>query len=104
MSRSFSLRLFMHRSILFAALLIPALSSAQQPTLSPGVRQFVSVEGPVIALRGVRLIDGTGTPARDNQTIVIEGTQIKAVGPAGSTQIPANARVLDLTGHTVIPG
>jgi imidazolonepropionase-like amidohydrolase len=94
----------MHRSIVFAAALIPALSAAQQPTLSPAVRQFVSVSEPVVALRGVRLIDGTGTPARDNQTIVIEGTQIKAVGPAGSVQIPANARVLDLAGHTVIPG
>jgi hypothetical protein len=33
----------------------------------------VSVEAPVIAITGEKLIDGTGRPARDNQTIIIRG-------------------------------
>ena len=72
--------------------------------MSNAVRQFVSVDAPVVALTGVKLIDGTGTPAREGQTIIIEGETIRAVGKTGSVTIPAGARVIDLTGHTVIPG
>jgi imidazolonepropionase-like amidohydrolase len=52
----------------------------------------------------VRVIDGTGAPPRDNQTVVIANGRITAVGPAAATSAPAGARVLDLTGHTVFPG
>ena len=78
--------------------------AAQPRPMSNAVRQFVSVDAPVVALTGVRLIDGTGTPARDGQTIVIEGETIRAVGRTGTVAIPAGARVIDLAGHTVIPG
>ncbi len=71
---------------------------------SPGVRPFVSVDAPVVALTHVRLIDGTGAPARDDQTVVITGERISAVGANGAVAVPAGAQVLDLTGHTVMPG
>ncbi len=49
-------------------------SSAQQNnTLSSVVREFVKVESPVVALNHVRVIDGTGSPAREDQTIIISG-------------------------------
>lgn len=88
-----------------AALSLAApMASAQPRTISAAVRQFVSVDTSLVALTNVRLVDGTGTPARDGQVIVIEGERIRAVGPAGTTPIPAGARVMDLAGHTVIPG
>jgi hypothetical protein len=80
------------------------LTAQQRPPLPPGVASFVTVSAPVIALTHVRVIDGTGAPARDDQTIVIGGERIDAVGPASSTRIPAGAQVIDLSGHTVIPG
>jgi len=58
----------------------------------------------VLALTHVRLVDGTGAPARDDQTVVVSGGRIQAVGPSISTRVPRGARVLDLSGHTVIPG
>ena len=67
-------------------------------------QEFVSVDAPVIALQHVRVIDGTGAAAVPDQTIVIEGSVIKAIGPAPSTQPPAGARVLDMTGKTALPG
>jgi imidazolonepropionase-like amidohydrolase len=79
-------------------------AGAQAPSLSAEVRRYVSVAEPVVALTGVRLLDGTGAPARDAQTILIEAGRIRAVGPAGRVAIPRGARVLDLPGHTVIPG
>ena len=50
------------------------------------------------------MIDGTGAPAVHDQTILIEGDRITAVGPSGSVRVPVNAEVVDLSGHTVIPG
>ncbi|HEX9709676.1 MAG TPA: amidohydrolase family protein [Candidatus Thermoplasmatota archaeon] len=83
----------------------PATLSAQErPPLPPSLAPFVTVDAPVVALTHVRLVDGTGAPARDDQTVVLRGTRIEAVGPSGSTPVPRGARVLDLSGHTVIPG
>jgi imidazolonepropionase-like amidohydrolase len=95
----------MRSPILFASIAVATVSplAAQQP-VPQAVRQFISVEAPVIALRNVKVIDGTGSPAKNNQTVVITGKTISAVGPAATTQVPAGARVLDLAGHTVIPG
>ena len=55
-----------------------------------------------IAIRAGRLIDGRGGPPITNAVILIQGDRITAVGP-GLT-IPANARVIDLSKSTVLPG
>ena len=44
---------------------------AQRPFIGPEVRPFVTVDAPVVALTHVRVIDGTGAPAAEDQTIVI---------------------------------
>ena len=62
------------------------------------------MHAPVIVLNHVRVIDGTGAAAKENQTIVISDGKIQAVGSSGSVMIPANAQQLDRTGYTVIPG
>ncbi len=64
-------------------------------------KQFVKVDAPVVALTHVRVIDGTGAPARDDQTVVLVKGKIQAVG---SAEIPKDAQVLDLHGYSVIPG
>ena len=89
--------------ITMAAVCAGTLTS-QQPPLAPGVARYVSVNAPLVALTHVRVVDGTGGRARDDQTIVIRDDHIEGLGPAASTRIPAGAQVLDLTGHTVIPG
>ncbi|MFZ0413511.1 MAG: amidohydrolase family protein, partial [Candidatus Acidiferrales bacterium] len=70
----------------------------------PGVREFVKVSAPVIALTHARVIDGTGSPARTDQTIVISGGKIQFIGDSASAAVPSGAQVLDLSGKTVIPG
>lgn len=89
------------------ALALPALASsalAQRPHLSPNVRQYVAIDTDVVALTHVRVIDGTGAPARENQTLVLRGGAIAAMGDAATVHAPAGAQVLDLTGRSVIPG
>jgi imidazolonepropionase-like amidohydrolase len=76
------------------------LPTAPQP--GPVVQPYVSISAPIVALTHVRVIDGTGTPARDNQTVVIEGGKIAAIGV--DTTVPQGAKVIDLSGHTIFPG
>jgi imidazolonepropionase-like amidohydrolase len=85
-------------------LLAAACSLAQGQTLSPEVKQFVKVDAPVIALEHVRVIDGTGAPARDDQTIVLSNAKIQSLGDAASASVPKESQVLDLHGDTVMPG
>lgn len=67
-------------------------------------KEFIRVTSPVVALEHATVIDGTGAPAKQNQTIVVSGGRIAAVGSTGSVQIPANAERVDLTGYTALPG
>jgi imidazolonepropionase-like amidohydrolase len=75
------------------------------PAVAPdqALQRFVRVDAPIVALMHVRVIDGSGAPARANQTILIERGKIVAVGADG-LPIPADAKRLDLSGHTVFPG
>lgn len=92
---------------LFAGLLLataPGLHAQTPSSLAPGVREFVKVSAPLIALTHARVIDGTGSPARADQTILISGDKIQSIGDSASASIPAGAQVFDLSGKTVIPG
>jgi hypothetical protein len=78
-----------------------ALSQAQLP---PDVAPFISVHAPVLVLNHVRVIDGTGAAAKEDQSLVIANGKIQSIGPASSTQPPSGAQVLDRSGYSVIPG
>jgi imidazolonepropionase-like amidohydrolase len=81
----------------------PAGATAR-PAFSELVRGFVAEDAPVIALTNVRIMDGTGAAPVDGRTILIRDGRIAEVGAAAQVRVPAGARVLDLRGHTVIPG
>jgi imidazolonepropionase-like amidohydrolase len=83
---------------------VGSLGAQARTARSQAVQEFVSVDAPVVALTRVRVVDGTGAPARTDQTVIIRGGKIEAVGPAASVKAPRGARVIDGTGHTVIPG
>ncbi|HIA49843.1 MAG TPA: amidohydrolase [Acidobacteria bacterium] len=72
--------------------------------LSDLTREFVSVDAPVIALTDVIVIDGSGGEPRSGQTVVITDDRITAVGPSSEVEVPNGAEVLELSGHTVVPG
>ena len=81
-----------------------AVAVAVAQTLSPEVREFVKVDAPVIALEHVRVIDGTGSPAREDQTIILKSGKIQSLAGDRQAIVPQDAQVLDLHGYTVIPG
>ena len=78
--------------------------AAQRPTLSANVRQYVTIDTPTVVLTHARVIDGTGAAPLADQTIVVRDGRITAMGDAASTQTPAGAQVVDLSGKTVLPG
>lgn len=57
-----------------------------------------------IVIHAGRLVDGTSSEPLADQGIVIAGGRITSVGPWASVRRPAGARVIDLTGATVLPG
>jgi len=81
---------------------IAIISPAQAP--NSDLQQFIRVEAPVVVLAHVRVIDGTGAPARDDQTIVIADGKIQSIGPSTTENLPSSAQTLDLRGYTVLPG
>src|SRR5688572_3257560 len=83
---------------------LPGFLSAQGRTVPEALRPFVSVSADVIALTHARVVDGTGAPARVDQTVIVQGDRIAAVGPANAIAIPPGAETIDLSGHTLLPG
>ncbi len=88
---------------LSAAILVSLPMLAQGP-FTPGVKPFIKIDSPVIALEHVRVIDGTGAAPMEDQTVVIDHGHIQAVGHAGDVRVPDGAERLALANHTVIPG
>jgi len=74
----------------FGSILLAVVASAQ-------------TEAPVV-IRAGTLIDGTSASPRRDQVIVVRGNRIESVGDASSAKIPADARVVDLSRATVLPG
>jgi len=103
MRRNLAVRPMCFVLFVFVAVFVSFVTSrAQQNAGAPS--NFVKVQAPVIALTHTRVIDGTGAPARADQTIVIRDGSIAALGDSSRTAPPAGATTIDLTGRTVIPG
>jgi imidazolonepropionase-like amidohydrolase len=81
-----------------------SVALAQRPAFSNAVRGFITTDAAVIALTNARVIDGTGAPAREGQTIVIRDGNIAELGPSASVNTPEGATVIDLAGKSVMPG
>lgn len=94
------------RATLQWALLL-ALAAFARLTLGAALSDsasYLSISEPGIALRHVEIIDGTGSAARSDQTLIITNGRIAAVGPASSTAIPNGMPVRDYAGYAVLPG
>ena len=82
----------------------PLTAQAQSPELSKTVQEFVRVQAPKIVLTHVRVIEGTGKPAVEDQNVVIEGGKIAAIQAGADVAATDGTTVLDLRGYSLIPG
>ncbi len=78
-------------TILASLLWIPFLSLAQLPGTT------------ITAIKADRVIIGDGKEIL-SAVVVLAGDRITAVGKASEIRIPVNAKVIDLKGHTLMPG
>lgn len=86
----------------FSILLFAAVLSTT--ALNASEKGFVRYDTDTTAIVGVTVIDGTGAPAAENQTVVMHEGRILAVGSVNSTPVPENATVIDGAGKTLLPG
>ena len=77
-------------------------SAAQR--VSPDITAFVKIPAGTIALTDVKVIDGTGRPAKEHQSVLIKNDRIEALGNAKEVIIPVDAVTINCTGKTIIPG
>jgi len=61
------------------------------------LKPFLKIDAPAVVLEHARVIDGTGAPPREDQTLYIVEGKLAASAPAGAQRI-------DLRDHTVFPG
>jgi imidazolonepropionase-like amidohydrolase len=100
--------------LLFSTQLIFAQLQDPSPSLFPDsmnqvhgpvtADNMVREHGPKIALEHVTLFDGSGTPPKQDQTVIIDHDKIVAVGSSRDVIPPEDAKVLDETGKTLLPG
>jgi imidazolonepropionase-like amidohydrolase len=57
-----------------------------------------------ILLKPDRVFDGVAEKAQDGWTVLVRGDKIEAAGPAAEVKVPADARVIELSGMTLLPG
>jgi len=76
--------------LLTALLVVPYLSLAEPSSQ--------------LAITHVTLIDGSGHLPQPDQTVLIEGRRIAAVGPTAKTRVPKAARTIDASGKFLLPG
>src|SRR3989475_567681 len=92
----------MSRRVLLAAVPIALAVTVRLPAQAP-----TAPAAPQTALvKAGRLVDARAGAVLTNQAILIEGERIKELGPAGAVagHAPPGAKVIDLSGATVLPG
>ena len=90
-------------SFLYPTRALPQTPAAQAPSAKDEAIPTLR-DAPVVALTHLRVIDGTGAPKQEDQTLVIEAGKVLALGRSDQIKVPKNARILDLSGRTVLPG
>jgi imidazolonepropionase-like amidohydrolase len=89
---------------LAALTLATGVRAQRVDSLSAETRKYLRVGSPRIILTHVRVIDGTGAPAIDNQNITIDGGKIIAISPDSDAVGGDGTTIFDLRGYSVMPG
>ncbi len=67
-------------------------------------RPQLEVAHPVLLIKNVTLIDGTGTAPRNNVSVLISDGKIVEIGDPSAVKVPKSAFVIDGSGKFLIPG
>ena len=88
----------------------PGAEEKKEVKRSPAEHYSVNVELPrhhpegVVVLRGAQVITMRGDEIISNADIVVKDNRIAALGRHGTVAVPAGAKVVDVSGTTILPG
>jgi imidazolonepropionase-like amidohydrolase len=97
----------------------PAVATATAPVAAAGapspappaarpkprtIQSYIRISAPRIVLAHIRVIDGTGRAPLDDRNVVVEHGKITAIEPGADAAGTTDTTVLDLRGHSVMPG
>jgi len=83
------------RFLFLFGLLFTTSGAVAQTQKAIDVADFVVADEPVIVLNHVRVVDGTGAAASEDQAVVVANGKIQSIGPATAAEIPQGAQLLD---------
>ncbi len=90
--------------LLLLTITASALSGQASTPTATSAQKKDTPKPALLAIVGATLIDGTGKEPLPNSVILIEGSKIKAVGPAAQVKIPKEAQRIEATGKFILPG
>jgi len=86
-------------------------TTARRPSMAYEPRRFdvtitAAKDKPkgAVVLKGARLVTMKGDQIIPKGDVVVTDNRITAIGPSGSVKVPSGARVIDVSGKTIIPG
>ena len=77
---------------------------AQVLEIELGYSQKVDKPSGLIAFVGGKVITMEGEQVFEDGTVIVEGNIIKAVGNKSEINVPESAKIIDITGKSIIPG
>jgi imidazolonepropionase-like amidohydrolase len=92
------------RLLLLLVLLIFVVQSSQ---MTPSAQTQSTTPKPpasVYLLRPAHVFDGESAQLHDNWVVLVRGEKIEAIGSASDVKAPADTKVIDLPGLTLMPG
>lgn len=81
-----------------------SLFKVPEKGISVGLEATTDKPKGVVAFTNARIITMKGNEVIENGTVIVEGNLIKAVGKTGELSIPADAKQIDCSGKTIVPG
>ena len=87
-----------------------APANPEQPAAYEPTRVDITITVPkdrpsgTVVLRGARVVTMKGTEVIENADVVVRNNRIAAVGARGQVNAPADARIVDVSGKTIVPG
>jgi imidazolonepropionase-like amidohydrolase len=92
-------------SAVAASLAVTLASTSQHAAgLNEPDKAFIVYAQPTLAFVHAIIVDGTGTKAKRDQTLVVENGRIVAIGDSQRVKIPAEATTIEAQGKTLLPG
>ncbi|MGH7493069.1 MAG: hypothetical protein ACREOO_11810 [bacterium] len=94
----------LHNSFKFVTGAADSIAGPDSSGLKIGLKLASDIPAGKLALVGARILTMRGEEVIENGAILLEGNRITALGKAGALSIPAEAKRIDVSGKTIMPG